>query len=704
MGIVRSSIYTNFSGKEVDYMEKFIRNASLAIFCLLILCMFGMAAWASEEEGIKTIESVSAKPDLTPTAIKAYHYKWSSFLNKPLGDPWFNHTNYVNVSVKNKGAGDSGSFKVKLYVDGVQIGEKTISGLAAGSKADEKFEWIPIGKDPLSWDDSKYGSKISYTRTAREYMLKVVVDEANNVYEVNENNNNLTTLQKALWNGYTADEPLNNYLHGTIKGGMLYTTGTGVYCGVNTAGTKYDTYSTSAYDLDIPGTPVLSRLYIYYTWGQTPTKAPKLGVSLTTPSGQTHRLNLEKGYNDYKGEFGIWRYPWGTYAYNITEFVTESGKYSVKVTNLNDGRDQVFCSKYAFAAPAILTVYENKKMPLKEYWINEGADILIGGRRYDGGFLSSEECKNTAFFPGEVCSGNATLGIVSPWADSTADDYVWFNGRLLGSGLYRGYNAACSLEEGPIKMRLGRNSQVSIIVNNVTSDLAANDNVLIQEDNGDNIMAVNAFLMVDYTPSFIHANFDNVTVGVTKDVTFTVTSNNEPVEGAVITLTGCAAGSGTTGANGTVVISITATDKGDITATASKEWFASAVTTITVKPDYDAHSGVSLEAEIVPAISLVVSPQILDFGELSCGETSSPHFLNLSNAGGCKIYVAVDVTDVADDLFVDGLQLDSAGWGSYYTSIAVNDSNTVNVTLRIPENYTGLGNQTGGITFWAEAA
>ena len=210
------------------------------------------------------------QPDLIPTAIKPYHFEWWEEYNVPKGDPWFNLTNYVNVTVKNNGSGSASSFKVKLYADDELIGEKTISGLSAGSSTEEKFEWKPTGNDPMSWVDTANGSKVTYTTTDRTYTLKAVVDEANEIPEENDANNNLTKSQKVVWNGYTGDQPLENYMHGSVKGGMFYTTGDGAYQGVGNPGTTYGTYYNVSYNLEIPGTPKLSRLYIYYTWAQSP--------------------------------------------------------------------------------------------------------------------------------------------------------------------------------------------------------------------------------------------------------------------------------------------------------------------------------------------------------------------------------------------------------------------------------------------------
>jgi len=657
-------------------------------------------------------EESSVEPDLVPSEIKCYHYEWWEQFDRPKGDPWFNLTNYVNVTVENNGTGDAGSFKVKLYADDELLGEKTISGLASGSSTEEKFEWVPTGEDPVSWTDTADGSIITYTTTDRTYDLKVVVDEVDEILEEDESNNDLTVSETVVWNGYIGDEPLQNYIHGTVKGGMLYTTGDSEYQGVGALGTTYGSDYTATYNLDMPGTPMLSRLYLYYDWAQSPNKAPKIGVTLTTPSGGAHTLSMDKGYNDYKGEFGIYRYPWGTYAYDITQYVTETGSYSVSITNLNDGTDADFATEYAFAAPGILTVYENDSMPMKEYWINEGADLLMGGRRGDGGYLSYEECINTAVFPGSVSLDTATLGIVSPWADQATDDYVRFNDHLLGSGLYQGYSTAATQQEDGIKMIIGANdAQVSVIASDVTSYLNTSDNEVTQADNGDNMVVTNAFLMVSYSgtplPALsISADLDTVTVGVLTDVNFTVTNNSELVEGAVITLTGSATGSATTDTNGEAVISVNATGSGTITATATKDGFIAATTTITAEVEHSGvSSSVSMTTNIIPAIALVVNPESIEFGQLSPGETSEAHSLTLENTGGNSLSVTAEVSDTTTDsnLFVEGMLLDSDGWGDYSTSIAALDSDTTDASLKVPDAYLGVGAKQGALVFWAEA-
>jgi len=475
-------------------------------------------------------EESEDKPDLLVTEIKPYHYEWCEDENLPKGEPWFNLTNYVNVTVKNSGTGDAGSFEVKLYADDTPMGSETVDGLSAGGSKDIKFEWMPEGEDPLSWTETAEGAKLSYKDTSRTYTLRVVIDESDEILEESEANNELTKEQKVVWNGYMADEPLGGYAHGLVNGGIIYTTGEGQYWVIG-SGAKTSAYKDINYDLAIPGKTKLARLYIYYTWAQPSYKAPKIEVTLETPSGDLHNLEMEKSYNDIKGDFGSFRYTWGTYAYNISDYVNESGTYVVSITNLNKGSDSDFATEFTLAAPAILVVYEDKTAPKREYWINEGADVLIGGGRSDGGFLSLEECKNSALFTGSIDLNEvekAVIGVAAPWGDSSEDNVLYFNDNELGKGVYCGYNSPCNDEIGGISMSISaNNAQMGVDAIDVTEYLKEVDNTVIQGDDGDNMMPSNAFLVITY-PSTPTTATQTPTPTATSTPTVNVTPTSTP--------------------------------------------------------------------------------------------------------------------------------------------------------------------------------
>nr|QNO56922.1 hypothetical protein KMABBJJO_00001 [Methanosarcinales archaeon ANME-1 ERB7] len=165
---------------------------------------------------------------------------------------------------------------------------------------------------------------------------------------------------------------------------------------------------------------------------------------------------------------------------------------------------QSFC----IAAPGIVFVYEDKNAPLIEYWVNTGADVLIGGRRGDGGYLAWQECINNATFLSashttyEVMS--ATLGVVSPWAGSAGTpgqtSYLFFNDEQLGTGVYHGYGGTYDESIDSMTMEIGSgNAQVGVDVIDVTNRYhKGSENVVGQADDGDNMMPTNAFLVVQY--------------------------------------------------------------------------------------------------------------------------------------------------------------------------------------------------------------
>jgi hypothetical protein len=465
---------------------------------LLLLCLCMPALAQAEEQGIAI------------TAIKPYHYEWSEEYDIARGSPWFNVENYVGVTVKNNRNTTAERFEVTLYTDDKPIGSKPVEGLSADDTIDVSFEWEPEGEDPLSWADTAEGAILSYTNTNWDCTLKAVVVEDGKEIAENEKN------QKVAWNGYMADAPLEYYEHDTAKGEILYTTGDGQYRSGDSGddGTEYGTSYSINYDLEIEDGAKLARMYIYYTWSKPKQagepKAPKIGVTLETPSGNSEDLSMEKSYNDVKGDlpepYGTYKYhAWGTYTYDITDYMKESGTYVVSVTNQNDGSDDDFATAFSFAPPAILLVYEDTTAPEREYWILEGADILIGGRRGDAGFLDLEECLNEAEFRGEHLDleiEEAVLCVVSPWADDSEDDVIYFNGREQGRGLYRGYHYDWSSSEDDIKgisMKIGADeAQIGIAAIDVTRYLEDEDNEVVQGDDGDNMMPANAFLVITY--------------------------------------------------------------------------------------------------------------------------------------------------------------------------------------------------------------
>jgi hypothetical protein len=367
-----------------------------------------------------TAEAVE-EPDLVVTEINAYH-------NDSTTPAWFNLSNEIDVTVRNNGTAPAGASNVSLYLEGVFFGKLPVSSLSAGANETVTFEnWKPIGDDCLQ-------PPCQFNGSYNDYNVTSIADCDGDVAESNEANNERTVVERACYNGYMADEPLENVAHGLIHGYLNFTTGDGEYTGLYSVGDSKDTQ----YDITIPaGASVVSaNLNVYYTWYYEKASCPQMEVSITNATG-TYILPREKTYNDIKCfcPGASWVFPWGNYVYDLKDYIQCSGTYTVTVKRTGG---QSFC----IAAPGIVLVYEAENAPLIEYWVNNGADMLIGGRRGDGGFLSVKECINNATFPASTTTYEvvtATLGVVSPWAGSSWEpgqtNYLFFNDVELGTGV-----------------------------------------------------------------------------------------------------------------------------------------------------------------------------------------------------------------------------------------------------------------------------
>ena len=113
-------------------------------------------------------------------------------------------------------------------------------------------------------------------------------------------------------------------------------------------------------------------------------------------------------------------------------------------------------------------------------------------------------------------------------------------------------------------------------------------------------------------------------------------------------------------------------------------------------------SGVSLGASIIPAVSIEVTPDALNFGTLAPGQTSSEQNLGITNTGASNVAITAGVTDTAGNLYTSGLLLDSGIWSSYSATVDKAGSVNAGAALAVPGGYTGLGTKEGTLILWAE--
>jgi hypothetical protein len=163
----------------------------------------------------------------------------------------------------------------------------------------------------------------------------------------------------------------------------------------------------------------------------------------------------------------------------------------------------------------------------------------------------------------------------------------------------------------------------------------------------------------------------------------------------------------TTGDDGTVVISV---DR-DVTLQVFAEeenYIRSDKVTVTVgegSNQLPSSGEVNLIADIIPAISIEVSPGTIYFGDgLGPGDTSAEYEVTINNIGTWEIMVTAEVIDEGDNLYVNGLRLGGSLWSLFQAIVSRDGSTATQVSLHVPEDYAGVGEQTGTLTFWAEAA
>jgi hypothetical protein len=203
----------------------------------------------------------------------------------------------------------------------------------------------------------------------------------------------------------------------------------------------------------------------------------------------------------------------------------------------------------------------------------------------------------------------------------------------------------------------------------------------------------------------LRVEVDNVEPEVSETFTVTVSEYSDdtnewsPCEGATVH----ADANYTTGALGTVDISV------DMDATleiyAEKESFVrSNRVTVTVGTGSGATSEVGLTATIIPAIAITAEPGSLDFGELGPRDTSNPQVITITNVGAWDVEVTCQANGEAGDLYFEGLELNGALWDLFSEIINRGNNTECSATLTVPESYTGAGEQSGTIIFWAAEA
>lgn len=118
-----------------------------------------------------------------------------------------------------------------------------------------------------------------------------------------------------------------------------------------------------------------------------------------------------------------------------------------------------------------------------------------------------------------------------------------------------------------------------------------------------------------------------------------------------------------------------------------------------------ASSSVELKARLVSgqveglSLGILVSPSIVDFGNLRQGESRSQS-VTIENIGDAIAQVTAEVT--GDEMFKNNMRIGSSAWNSYKVSLGQGRTISEKLNIDLPPGYSAsTGAKAGGITFWA---
>ncbi|MGQ9543861.1 MAG: hypothetical protein ACUVTM_07250 [Candidatus Bathyarchaeia archaeon] len=208
---------------------------------------------------------------------------------------------------------------------------------------------------------------------------------------------------------------------------------------------------------------------------------------------------------------------------------------------------------------------------------------------------------------------------------------------------------------------------------------------------------------------------DRTIININDSITVTVTYLNEttnewiPVSGASVWAAEMKYSTNSTGK-----VSIRLSSSGTYDIYANKTGYVRS-DRIQVKVNATSSSELKIEANIIPALALIVNPTSINFGTVGPNMTSIAHSLDLSNYGSLNAEVTVTVADLnSTNVFHDCLQMSDTGttnwnsWASFRKTLAGHNGQqpgtaSIYVRLNIPRDYPVTpGNVKGKITFWLE--
>ena len=684
---------------------------------------------------------------------------------------WDKLNNTVNVTVINNGPGDAGSFALELYAEGTLLESKPVTGLAKGATGTVEFTWKPEKVQSYALKAVVVpGSSISDTNATNNELSKTqevlhngyVGDKPLETYAHGTVKGGLiydygnSTYSNKILNGdtYSVGHTLSLPEGATVKYARLYnfwtwsaTGTTGVQPSMNlqfegkslTPEAEYNDQKGWGSQYDYPSG----------TWAYNVTGLVSGSGTYTTTVTNTHAdtgnfvcvdgIGLLVVYEDASGKEIEY---WVNEGCDMVSTMSTSGgltpeEAAVEVSfkggsiDLNNVEEARLWTTVQSGGHTGISLAFNEMKFSGVYNSTPYSDLDIDEARPVGAYLLAE---------------NNKARIVPPSITDNSGDYLTPSSAILVVS-YKGgapVTPALSLSASTLNLTVGKETEVTYTVTSADKPV---EGALLNlsgcatgsgttDANGTAVLKVNASCegaitakaskegytgaelaqnavtensVPPTTPAlFLSASTLNITVGTETEVTYIVTSSGTPIEGALLNLSGCATGSGTTDANGKAVLKVNASCEGVITAKASKEGYTGAELAQQAKatsPSGPCSSAtVSLNVNIIPAISLTASPNSIDFGTISPGTPSQSLPLTLQNKGGTGIKVTAEVKDQEKGPFITGLFIDKGIWSSYSKVIAADSSETSQVQLDLPVNYSSTGQFQGSLIFWAEAA
>ena len=189
---------------------------------------------------------------------------------------------------------------------------------------------------------------------------------------------------------YAGDRPLAPVYQGEIRGGYLFTLGDSVYTGGMGPGSSLNV----TLDVALPGdaVPLVSRLYVYWTWSNQNGKGIYPNLTLSLPGAPGIGLGPAQRYMDNKGFASAYDYYVGTDAYNVTGLGPETRSFTARLDQ--DGPADSIVAVYGMG---LLLVYASPSEPRRMLWVREGCDLL-----YSSYGISPEMASAAVEFPGDV--------------------------------------------------------------------------------------------------------------------------------------------------------------------------------------------------------------------------------------------------------------------------------------------------------------